>query len=158
MDPIRELEWLAFENDQQRHPTVPKYAIPQRRYEDKTANGLTRCIIDYLTLMGFHAERINVTGRIIDGRRTYTDVLGRLRTVGAVTWAKGSMQRGTADISATVNGKSLKVEVKIGRDRQSEAQRRYQAQVEAAGGVYYIAKTFPGFYNWFTEQKETGRL
>jgi hypothetical protein len=45
----------------------------------------------------------------------------------------------------------VKIEVKIGRDRQSEAQVEYQRQVEAAGGVYVIAKTFDGFLTWYDE-------
>ena len=64
------------------------------------------------------------------------------------------MQRGTADISCTIQGKSVKIEVKVGRDRQSEAQCKYQAQVEASGGVYYIAKDFESFYQWFNEMFE----
>jgi len=43
------------------------------------------------------------------------------------------------------------VEVKVGSDRQSPAQATYQLQIEGAGGLYYIARDFQSFYNWFKE-------
>ena len=36
----------------------------------------------------------------------------------------------------------MKIEVKFGSDRQSEHQKEYQKAIEAAGGVYLIARTF----------------
>ena len=59
------------------------------------------------------------------------------------------MQKGTADISATIKGRSVKIEVKIQGDKQGAAQRTYQSQVEASGGLYFIAKDFQSFYNWY---------
>jgi hypothetical protein len=59
------------------------------------------------------------------------------------------MQRGTADISATIHGKSVKIEIKVGKDRQSEAQKRYQEQVERAGGVYIVIRDFDQFEAWY---------
>lgn len=61
------------------------------------------------------------------------------------------MTVGTADISATIRGRSVKIEVKIGRDRQSEAQKRYQASIEAAGGIYYIARNIDDFMQWYNQ-------
>lgn len=51
----------------------------------------------------------------------------------------------------TANGKAVKIEIKIGRDRQSEAQKRYQEQIERAGGLYVIATSFEQFYGWYQE-------
>lgn len=118
-------------------------------YNDKTANGLTKCIIDFLTFSGWQAERISNTGRIIDRRRTYTDVLGHKKQIGSMEWAKGSGTAGTADVSATIAGRSVKIEIKIGRDRQSEAQSDYQKKIEASGGLYYIASNMPDFIEWY---------
>ncbi|HJY63731.1 MAG TPA: hypothetical protein VJ455_06205 [Ignavibacteria bacterium] len=61
------------------------------------------------------------------------------------------MQPGTADISATIAGRSVKIEVKIGRDKQSQKQKEYQRQVEASGGLYFIAKSFDQFFTWYNE-------
>ena len=76
----------------------------------------------------------------------------RYRTDGSVAgiqWTKGTGTAGSADISATIKGRSVKIEVKIGKDRQSEAQKRYQEMIERAGGTYYIARDFDEFVEWY---------
>jgi len=60
------------------------------------------------------------------------------------------MTKGSADISATVQGKSVKIEIKWGHDRQSPSQAKYQSEIEKASGIYIIVHTFDEFYNWFT--------
>lgn len=143
------LKELFLIDSKKRYPSFPDYARVTPNYTDKTANGLTKCIIHFIQLTGGQAERINCTGRAIDNRKTYTDTLGRCRTIGSVAYIKTTGQRGTADISATIKGKSVKIEVKIGNDRQSDAQKQYQKSIEASGGIYIIAKTFEQFYNWY---------
>jgi hypothetical protein len=44
--------------------------------------------------------------------------------------------------------------VKIGADRQSQAQKDYQKDVEAAGGLYYVAKDLTTFVQWYTNTFE----
>ena len=66
-----------------------------------------------------------------------------------VTWTRGTSTAGSADISATIKGRSVKIEVKIGRDRQSDAQKRYQEMIERAGGTYYIARDFDEFVEFY---------
>ncbi len=102
-------------------------------YEDNSANGLTKCIIDYLNLKGYQAERILCMGIPVPvGDGTYR-------------MGKTSMDLGTADISATIKGLSVKVEIKIGSDRISSFQEEYKRKVESAGGVYIVAREFPQF-------------
>lgn len=139
---------LAYEHKLQKYPSLPKHAIPKPKYSDKTANGLTRCIIDFLKLKGWQAERISIQGRYIDRRKIVKNVLGQSVQIGSAEWIPSSMQVGAGDISATIRGFSVKVEVKM-RDKQSEAQRIYQSQVERAGGTYLIARNFQGFYDWY---------
>jgi hypothetical protein len=43
----------------------------------------------------------------------------------------------------------VKIEIKYGKDRQSEAQIRYQEMIEKAGGTYLIVKSFDDFIEWF---------
>jgi len=88
---------------------------------------------------------------MLDNRKTYTDVIGRTKTIGSTKYIPTSGTKGSADISATINGRSVKIEVKWKADRQSKDQKAYQEQVERAGGVYYIAKDFDSFYAWFNE-------
>ena len=66
-------------------------------------------------------------------------------------FCEGTGTKGTADISAIIKGRSVKIEVKIGRDRQSEAQKKYEESVNKAGGQYWIAKDFDGFYEKYTD-------
>jgi hypothetical protein len=66
-----------------------------------------------------------------------------------MSWVKSTSTRGSADISATINGRSVKIEVKVGADRQSQAQKVYQEQVEKAGGLYFIAKDFESVVEWY---------
>lgn len=142
---IQELKELALAENRAKYPNLPDYARTIHKYSDRTANGLTRCIIDFLRFNGQQAERIAVTGRYVDESKLVTDSLGNKRKIGSGKWIRGAMQVGTADISATIQGRSVKIEIKIGTDRQSEAQKQYQQQVEAAGGVYMIAKNFDDF-------------
>lgn len=146
---IKYLNELSLRATKERCPSVPMYALPKPNYSDKTANGLTKCIIDFVNLRGGFAERISCEGRVIDQRTTFTDVAGRYKTIGGIKRIKTSAQIGTADISATIGGRSVKVEVKIGNDRQSEVQKTYQQQIERAGALYFIAKDFQSFFDWF---------
>lgn len=146
---VKELEERADIENAKQHPNFPEKYLPKSKYRDDTANGLTRCIIDWIKLHGGQAERVNSMGVPVDKRRQVTDVLGRTRTIGSVEWRRSGGTKGSADISATVHSKAVKIEVKIGRDRQSEAQREYQQAVEQAGGLYYIAKDFTSFVGWY---------
>lgn len=135
------------------HPNDPDYLMPSFKYDDGTANGLTSCVIDFLNAMdGCHGERISIEGRVIDTRKTVTNVVGQVRQIGSIKRIKSSMQLGTADISATILGRSVKIEVKINKDIQSQAQKEYQRQIENAKGYYLIAKNFEDFYYWFTSK------
>jgi len=140
---------LALNELKAKYPSFPEHAIPVPKYSDSTANGLTKCVIDFLNHSGHQAERISSTGRMIDKRKISTDVLGNQRTIGSLTYIKGTTTNGTADISATINGKSVKIEIKIGKDRQSQAQKQYEQQVQKAGGIYLITKTFDEFMEQF---------
>ncbi len=119
-------------------------------YTDKTANGLTRMVMDWIKFNKGQSERINVTGRFIKAKMI-TDVVGFKRQVGNDKWIKSSGTKGSADISATIKGRSVKIEVKIGKDKMSEDQFKYQEAIEKAGGIYYIAKDFDSFYEWYNK-------
>jgi hypothetical protein len=145
MKPLDRLKQLKQQAMLESYPNVPKYALSAPKYEDKTANGLTKCIIEFLQLSNHQAERINTMGRPIDNRKQVTDVIGRTKTIGSMTWGKSTATKGSADISATIQGRSVKIEVKIGADRQSQDQKIYQENIEKSGGQYWIAKNFDDF-------------
>lgn len=151
MTAIQHLTALAVMHQRKRYPNLPAYAIAPKKHTDKTANGLTRCIIDFLRYTGAQAERINSTGRMIDQRQTVTNVISDIKTIGSVKWVHGTGTRGTADISATIQGRSVKIEVKI-NDRQSAHQKQYQQSIERSGGLYVIARDFQSFMDWYCTQ------
>ena len=126
----------------------PDY-VAKTVYTDKTANGLTKCIVHWLNLNGWQAERISTTGRYIDNSKVVTDVLGNKKKIGTGKYIKGSGTNGSADISATIKGRSIKIEVKIGKDKQSDAQKKYQEMIEKARGVYFIATDFDDFMMFY---------
>src|SRR5690606_17493843 len=135
---------LDFEAKRKACPSVPEYAIPRMRFSDRTANGLTRCVLAWLRLHGHKAWRQGSEGRYRPGQ-TITDVLGRQRTMKG-QWLPGQ-NKGAADVACIINGRFCAVEVKM-KDKQSEAQRRYQEEVEASGGIYVIVRTFEDFHKF----------
>lgn len=130
---IKELERQYHEAKKLKYPKAPKEYLVYTKFRDDKTNDLTKCVMAYTRLQGYFIERINSSGRFINGK-----------------WIKGTGTNGTADLSAIINGKSVKIEIKCKatKDRQSEAQKKYQKQVEKAGAVYIVVGTFEEFFNW----------
>ncbi|HAH36811.1 MAG TPA: hypothetical protein DEQ87_13665 [Algoriphagus sp.] len=142
--PLKQLTRLMEVDMTKSYPSVPSHARRKITFRDHTANDLTSSIIAFFNLQGGFAERINNMGQQLDRK-------------GERIWVKGNGKDGTADISATFNGISVKVEVKAGNDRQSDAQKEYQRRIEAAGGIYIIARNFDGFiYEFFRRIDQKG--
>ena len=93
-----------------------------------TANGLTQAIVKFLLWHGHRATRISSAGRMIKGK-----------------YIPGGTRKGSADISATIKGRSVMLEIKIGADKPSEYQIREQELERRAGGCYEFIKTFEQF-------------
>lgn len=145
----------------QKYPNLPEHCMPEVKYSDNSANNLTKCIVHYLELLGHSAERINVQGRRIDKTQIITDVLGHKKQIGSIEWQKSTGKVGRADIHAKIKHERYKfaipieIEVKYGKDSQSEKQKAYQLEMENIGTPYVIAKTFEDFYNWFNNWYNT---
>lgn len=103
----------------------------------KTANGLTKFICNYINWSGYFATRINVQGRLVDGAEKTESgtVLSKKK------WIKSSTAKGTADISATIQGKSVQLEIKVGNDKPRPAQIEMQQKIRKAGGIYEFIST-----------------
>jgi len=127
--------WMAY--NAKRTPSYPsKYIVPVKDVISglRPSNTIENCIVLYAKWTGlYQAENIKNTG-------TWRPGIG---------YIPGRGQKGTADISATIRGKSVKIEVKYGKDRQSDDQKAYQAEVERAGGLYWIVRTFTDFMNQY---------
>ena len=145
---VKTLERLADLRSREKYPNMPDQYRAPKKYRDKSSNELTKCIIHWIRYNHYQAERINVTGRLKDNTRVVSDVLGYQREIGSKQWMPTSGQRGSSDISATIKGKSVKIEVKIA-DKQSEHQVQYQKSVELAGGIYFLARNFEEFLEFY---------
>lgn len=99
------------------------------KFVDNTANGLTKLICEWFKVNGGFASRRNTTG-------TYSKQLGRFIKSGATA--------GAEDVDGTINGKNIKIEVKM-KDKQRDTQKVYQKMIEESGGVYIIVRSFDGF-------------
>lgn len=129
---VKALEEMVMETARQKHPTFP-FLIP-RIFRDDSLNGLTQCIVKYIVLCGDFATRINNQG-------TWSKKLN--------SFIPGTSRRRLADVMATYNELSLHIEVKVGKDLQSEAQKKLQFGVIRSGGHYYLAHNFTEFKKWF---------
>ena len=148
MTPLQQLTELDWQIRCSESRMPPEYIV-RTKFTDKTANGLTKAIVRWINLNGYQAERISTSGRWVDNSKVVTDVLGNQKKIGSGKYIKGSGTKGSADISATIKGRSIKIEVKM-KDKQSEAQIEYQKAIERAGGIYFIAKDFDSFYEFYT--------
>lgn len=149
---LHHLKELHIDEQKRKYQSLPYFSSPD--FKVSTANGLTKAAIHFLKLNGAQAERISSTGRYLDNSLIVENVIGQRRILGSGKWIPGSSTKGTADISATIKnsngiGISVKIEVKIGKDRQSEAQKKYQLSVENAGGVYKIISSLADLINWY---------
>jgi hypothetical protein len=89
-------------------------------------NGITKLIVDYIHYIypkSSTFQRISSEGK----------------------WRKGigyipSENKGLSDAEGMVNGRFLSLELKVGKDRQQESQKKRQIKVENDGGIYYLCK------------------
>jgi hypothetical protein len=143
------LKALELETMMAKSSMNPKY-LPSTEWADNSANSLTKSIIFYINATGNQAERIGNQGQYREGNKIQVGT-GEIAYTKQLPgkWTPGQGTKGTADISATINGRSVKIEVKYKADRQSDAQKQYQEKIESAKGIYYIARDFDTFVEWY---------
>ena len=93
-------------------------------------NSLTNAVINFLLAQGHFASRIQSQGQ-------YHPTRGR--------WIKSKVRRGIGDIIACIDGQFWMIEIKTGKDRQSDYQKSVEADVRKAGGKYIIVRAFGEF-------------
>lgn len=113
------------------------YYLDSKLPKIDSSNGLTTYIINFLSWYGHRATRINVSGRLIEGKEKQPSGV----TLGVKKWIPSSTRKGTADISATINGRSVMIEIKVGADRPRPEQLEEQIRERKAGGIYEFIKT-----------------
>ena len=105
----------------------------------RPARLLTEVILKYVKLSGGSA-RENVAGGLKKGAKGWEYVH---------SWQK----TGVADVTVMYDGRVMEVEIKI-KDRQSEAQKKYQQEMEKVGVPYHIVKDFDQFIEVFGEFRD----
>jgi hypothetical protein len=143
------LNALMMEQLKQKYPNMPEAYIPKTDWTDNSANALTKCVIAWIQFNGGQAERISSQGQYREGAKIQVGfgIMAHTKQLPG-KWTPGQSTKGTADISATIRGRSVKIEIKQ-KDKQSEAQKQYQQAIENAGGVYIIVRTFDEFVVWY---------
>ena len=121
------------------------YYLEPKPTKVDSANGLTTFICNYLGWLGHRATRINVSGRLVDGVEKQPSGA----KIGVKKWIPSSTRKGTADISATIKGRSVMLEIKVGADRPRPAQLEEQARERRAGGIYEFIKTPEEFFSLY---------
>lgn len=147
MTAIQELKELYAVNHKKKYPNVPSIARVTPRYEDVTANGLTKCIVTWLTLNGHKAWRQSSEGRYRPGKQ-YTDVIGRTKIEKGM-YLPGT-NKGHGDVQCIMDGRFVAWEVKM-KDKQSDVQKKFQQEVENAGGKYFIVHSFDEFMRYYKQ-------
>jgi hypothetical protein len=143
------LNALMMEQLKQKFPNMPEAYIPKTDWTDNSANALTKCVIAWIQFNGGQAERISSQGQYREGAKIQvgSGIMAHTKQLPG-KWTPGQSTKGTADISATIRGRSVKIEIKQ-KDKQSEAQKQYQQAIERAGGVYIIVRDFDSFVVWY---------
>ena len=153
---VEEFKRLYREYDEFKYPLTCKLRdpiYPPCIKERNTTNGLTKSIINFIRLMGWQSERISSMGRYSDNTEIVTNVIGQVKVIGSKQWIKSTSTNGTGDISSTIAGGSVKVEVKnaMTKDRKKQAQINYGVTIDISGGIYYIAKDFDTTIQWLMD-------
>jgi hypothetical protein len=145
------LNALMMERLKEKYPNMPEAYIPKTDWTDNSANALTKCVIAWIQFMGGQAERISSQGQYREGAKipVGSGIMAHTKQLPG-KWTPGQSTKGTADISATIRGRSVKIEIKQ-KDKQSEAQKQYQQAIENAGGVYIIVRNFDDFVVWYEQ-------
>lgn len=128
-DSVKRLEQEYFEW-KYRNSTIPVQCRFKKPFRDDTANGLAGCVEAWCKVHGAFYQRQNSQGQYD----------GRLKM-----WRKSGTTKGIADVQVTYKGKTYNLEIKVGKDRQSEVQREVEQRIKAAGGHYAIIHCYDDF-------------
>ena len=93
------------------------------------ATQLTNQIIDHIYRAGGYAWRASSVG-VFDTKKMYF---------------RASAKKGVADVLSVYKGILIAVEIKIGKDRLSDEQEGFMANIRNAGGRAFVATEFEQF-------------
>lgn len=129
LDSVKQLE-IDFFDWKYRQSSIPVQCRFKKAFRDDTANGLAGCIEAWAKVHEAFFQRQNSQGQ-------YDSRLKK--------WRKSGTTKGIADVQVTYRGRTYNLEIKVGRDRQSEVQKAVEKQIKAAGGHYAVIHCFNDF-------------
>lgn len=100
-------------------------------------NEITQAIKKYIRFNGGYAFRVNSIGVFDPVRQVY----------------RRNNEKGISDLICCYKGLFIAIEIKQGYDKQSEWQKVFEQNVNKAGGIYIIVKSFEQFKNFFDNLK-----
>ena len=115
--------------------TARKPRQPRNTPKVESANSITRRIVKEIRANGGFATRLNSTGMYRADLKKFVS---------------SQQVLGMPDVLACLNGQFLGVEIKVGRDTLSNAQKQTHTALIDAGATIYVAHSFEGFNAWFT--------
>lgn len=140
---LKDLATIISKHD---YANIPEHCRPKKMFSDKTANDLTKAILAYFKYRNVKAWRQASEGRFIQPEHVHNLIGQRITVAKGRFIPRGKASKGIGDIVAVVNGLFTTWEVKIGKDRQREDQHKFQKDIEASGGKYFLVKTWDDFY------------
>lgn len=104
---------------------------PKTRTQRKktNTNSLTEQIRHYINMCGGYAMRVNVSGFFREN----------------VGYIKSGSTVGVPDLLCVLDGRLIGIEVKTGKDFQSDEQKEVEGRIKKAKGLYIIARDFDSF-------------
>ena len=118
----------------------------------RSAAQLEKAIVKYLKFLGHSASKVSTQGTWVKGKKgiRMASSLGKAESFDTGRYIPGGGRKGASDISSTVYGISVEIEVKFSKgDRLSKEQIAYSAEIQKAGGFFLVAKNFDEFYDDF---------
>jgi len=76
-----------------RYPEISPDLLPFKPIKANSANELTKAVIKFIRLTGGQAERISITGRKINTRKTFTNTLGHHKQIGTIKYIPSVMTK-----------------------------------------------------------------
>ena len=105
------------------------YSMKVKPYTDKTRNGLTRCVINWINFSGGSAKKTNK---------------GSLRKIdGKMVWMNAPGRKPKADIIGVFKSKSIEIIISHGQVKHSE---------ETPSGWSLIIGSFQDFLDWWNSE------
>jgi hypothetical protein len=83
-------------------------------------------------------------GRLVEGKEKHGNDIVTIKK-----YIPSTTRRGTSDISATIRGRSVMIEIKIGADRPSPYQLAEQIKERRAGGYYEFCSNPDDFFKLY---------